>query len=85
MKVVLSSMFGTALFVYVAIATRSTLATIAAFAIVVLLGGAADAGPTVTLGMVLAGQLSPRLLMPIFGGQLIGAVLAAELLKRFTL
>lgn len=82
---VLLNLFGSALFVYVALATRNALAVGASLTLVVLFSGIASAGPAVTLGMVLAGQMSPRSLMPILGGQIAGVVVAAELFKRFTL
>jgi len=79
---------GTLFFLYVIIATGNAFAIGAALVLVVYLGGKISGGdfnPAVTVMMVLAGKQPKEDLIGYILAQILGALAALELYKRFNL
>jgi aquaporin Z len=79
---------GTALFVYVILATGNPLAIGATLALVILLIGPISGGhinPAVSVAMASAGKLPSTDLVPYCVAQVFGGLTALELYKRYVL
>lgn len=79
---------GTLFFVYVILATGNPLAIGAALALVITLAGPISGGhvnPAVSVVMVSAGKLSVNELLPYIVAQMMGALVAFQLYKRYKL
>ena len=77
--------FGTALFIYVILATNNPLAIGATLALVILITNTISNGylnPAVTIAMASAGQLSPTDVLPYCLAQILGGLVALEVYKR---
>ncbi len=86
MQKYLAEFFGTLFFVYVILATGNPLAIGAALALVVLLAKNISGGhmnPAVSVVMASLGKISTADLMPYIIAQVLGALVALELFKRF--
>jgi|UniRef100_A0A6C0H1Z0 glycerol uptake facilitator-like aquaporin len=79
---------GAAFFVYVILATGNPIAIGAALALVILLTTGISGGhinPAVSVAMASAGQLPVSDLIPYCASQIMGALVALEIYKRFKL
>jgi len=79
---------GTALFVYVILATGNALAIGATLALIMLIIGGISGGyvnPAVSIVMAAAGKLPTVDLVPYCIAQILGALVALEIYKRFKL
>lgn len=79
---------GATLFVYVILATGNALAIGATLALVILLIGGISGGhvnPAVSIAMAAAGKLPTVDLVPYCIAQILGALVALEIYKRFKL
>ncbi len=88
MQKYLVEFFGAVLFVYVILATGNPLAIGATLAIVILMAAPISGGhinPAVSIAMASAGQLSTVDLLPYCLAQILGALVALEIYKRFKL
>jgi|UniRef100_A0A6C0HK83 glycerol uptake facilitator-like aquaporin len=88
MQKYLAEFLGTLFFVYVILATGNPLAIGAALALVVLLAMNISGGhmnPAVSVVMASLGKISTADLMPYIIAQVLGALVALELYKRFKL
>ena len=88
MQKYLAESLGTLFFVYVILATGNPLAIGAALALVVLLAMNISGGhmnPAVSVVMASLGKISTADLMPYIIAQVLGALVALELYKRFKL
>ena len=77
---------GTALFVYVILATGNALAIGATLALIILIIGGISGGfvnPAVSIAMAAAGKLPTVDLVPYCIAQILGALVALEIYKRF--
>ena len=80
--------FGTTLFVYVILATGNALAIGATLALIILIIGGISGGyvnPAVSIAMAAAGKLPTVDLVPYCIAQILGALVALEIYKRFKL
>lgn len=78
--------FGAALFVYVILATGNALAIGATLALIILIIGGISGGhvnPAVSITMAAAGKLPTVDLVPYCIAQILGALVALEIYKRF--
>ncbi len=78
--------FGTALFVYVILATGNALAIGATLALIILIIGGISGGhvnPAVSITMAAAGKLPTVDLVPYCIAQILGGLVALEIYKRF--
>jgi glycerol uptake facilitator-like aquaporin len=78
--------FGTALFVYVILATGNALAIGATLALIILIIGGISGGhvnPAVSITMASAGKLPTVDLVPYCIAQILGGLVALEIYKRF--
>ena len=88
MQKYLAEFLGTLFFVYVVVATGNPLAIGAALALSVLLASSISGGhinPAVSVVMASLGKISTADLMPYIIAQILGALVALELYKRFKL
>jgi aquaporin Z len=88
MQKYLVEFLGTILFVYVILATGNPLAIGATLALVILIIGGISGGhvnPAVSVAMAAAGQLPVVDLVPYCIAQVLGALVALEIYKRFKL
>jgi glycerol uptake facilitator-like aquaporin len=88
MQKYLAEFLGTLFFVYVVVATGNPLAIGAALALSVLLASRISGGhinPAVSVVMASLGKISTADLMPYIIAQILGALVALELYKRFKL
>jgi glycerol uptake facilitator-like aquaporin len=88
MQKYLAEFLGTLFFVYVILATGNPLAIGAALALVILLAQNISGGhmnPAVSVVMASLGKISTADLMPYIIAQVLGALVALELYKRFKL
>lgn len=88
MQKYLAEFLGAILFVYVILATGNPLAIGATLAIVILLTSSVSGGhinPAVSIVMASAGQLPTVDLVPYCLAQILGALVALEIYKRFKL
>lgn len=79
---------GTAILTYVMIASKNAIAVGATYTLILLLGMNVSGGhlnPAVSIAEVAAGRLSTRDLLPYVFSQIMGALVALELFKRYTL
>lgn len=86
MQKYLVEFLGTILFVYVILATGNPLAIGATLALVILIIGGISGGhvnPAVSIAMAAAGQLPVVDLVPYCIAQVLGALVALEIYKRF--
>jgi glycerol uptake facilitator-like aquaporin len=86
MQKYLVEFLGTVLFVYIILATGNPLAIGAALALVILIIGGISGGhvnPAVSVAMAAAGQLPVVDLVPYCIAQVLGALVALEIYKRF--
>lgn len=86
MQKYLVEFLGTILFVYIILATGNPLAIGAALALVILIIGGISGGhvnPAVSVAMAAAGQLPVVDLVPYCIAQVLGALVALEIYKRF--
>ena len=86
MQKYLVEFLGTILFVYVILATGNPLAIGATLALVILIIGGISGGhvnPAVSVAMAAAGQLPVVDLVPYCIAQVLGALVALEIYKRF--
>ena len=86
MQKYLVEFLGTILFVYVILATGNPLAIGATLALVILIIGGINGGhvnPAVSIAMAAAGQLPVVDLVPYCIAQVLGALVALEIYKRF--
>ena len=86
MQKYLAEFLGTLFFVYVILATGNPLAIGAALALVILLSMNISGGhmnPAVSVVMASLGKISTADLMPYIIAQVLGALVALELYKRF--
>jgi len=86
MQKYLVEFLGTVLFVYVILATGNPLAIGATLALVILIIGGITGGhvnPAVSVAMAAAGQLPVVDLVPYCIAQVLGALVALEIYKRF--
>jgi glycerol uptake facilitator-like aquaporin len=86
MQKYLAEFLGTLFFVYVVVATGNPLAIGAALALSVLLASRISGGhinPAVSVVMASLGKISTADLMPYIIAQILGALVALELYKRF--
>ena len=86
MQKYLAEFLGTLFFVYVILATGNPLAIGAALALVILLAKNISGGhmnPAVSVVMASLGKISTADLMPYIIAQVLGALVALELYKRF--
>jgi aquaporin Z len=77
--------FGTALFVYIILATGNALAIGATLALLILLMGGISGGhvnPAVSIVMAAAGKLPTTDLVPYCIAQILGGLVALEIYKR---
>jgi glycerol uptake facilitator-like aquaporin len=77
---------GTALFVYVILATGNALAIGATLALIILIIGGISGGfvnPAVSIAMAAAGKLPTVDLVPYCIAQILGGLVALEIYKRF--
>jgi aquaporin Z len=88
MQKYLVEFLGTILFVYVILATGNPLAIGATLALVILIIGGISGGhvnPAVSVAMAAAGKLPVVDLVPYCVAQILGALVALEIYKRFKL
>lgn len=88
MQKYLAEFLGTLFFVYVILATGNPLAIGAALAVSVLLASKISGGhinPAVSVIMASLGKISTSELVPYIVAQILGALVALELFKRFKL
>jgi aquaporin Z len=88
MQKYLVEFLGTILFVYVILATGNPLAIGATLALVILIIGGVSGGhvnPAVSVAMAAAGKLPVVDLVPYCVAQILGALVALEIYKRFKL
>ena len=86
MQKYLAEFLGTLFFVYVILATGNPLAIGAALALVILLSATISGGhmnPAVSVVMASIGKISTQELIPYVIAQILGALVALELFKRF--
>jgi len=79
---------GTALFVFIILATGNPLAIGAALAFILLITGPISGGhvnPAVTIVMASMGNISPNDILPYILAQVLGALVALEIFKRIKL
>jgi len=79
---------GTALFVFIILATGNPLAIGAALAFILLITGPMSGGhvnPAVTIVMASMGNISPNDILPYILAQVLGALVALEIFKRIKL
>jgi aquaporin Z len=79
---------GTALFVFIILATGNPLAIGAALAFILLITGPLSGGhvnPAVTIVMASMGNISPNDILPYILAQVLGALVALEIFKRIKL
>lgn len=84
----LAEFLGVVFFVYILLATSNPLATGAAFALALLMTGSISKGglnPAITVAMAAAGKIEPSEIIPYSIVQVIGALIALEIFKRYTL
>lgn len=80
--------FGTAAVIYVLLATKNVFAVGASYVLAMLVGGRISGGymnPAATIALVAAGSISARELIPYLVSQVLGALVALELFRRYTL
>ena len=88
MNNILVEFIGTLFFLYVIIATGNTLASCAALAIAMMIGGPHSGGnfnPAVTIMMAVAGKQPMKDVVPYIIAQVAGGLAAFELSKRIKL
>lgn len=86
MQKYLAEFLGTLFFVYVILATGNPLAIGAALALVLILSGQISGGhinPAVSLVMASSGKISTSELMPYIIAQILGGLVALEIIKRW--
>ena len=84
----LAEFFGTALFVYVILATGNPIAIGATLALVILLTSSISGGhinPAVSLVMASIGKIETSELIPYIMSQLLGGLVALEIYKRYSM
>lgn len=79
---------GVVAFVYIALLTANPLAIGATLAVILLVSGKTCIGglnPAIAIAQVVNGSLPPRELLPICLAQVLGALVAVELIKKYTM
>lgn len=79
---------GVVIFTYIVLVTKNPLAIGATLAMLLLVCGKTCRGgfnPAVAIAQVVDGSMAPRELLPICASQILGALVAVELVKRYTL
>lgn len=77
---------GTTIFAYVVLATKNAIIIGATLALILLIAGNASRGganPAILIAQVAAGNVSTRDLLPYLFSQVMGAVTAVELYRRY--
>ena len=84
----LAEFIGTLFFAYVVIATGNPLAIGASLALILLLSYRLDiitVNPAVTITLAAAGKIAPTEIIPLCISQVLGALVALEIYKRYNL